>query len=159
MVELLRTDSSNTDFAELVSLLDADLHVRDGDDHSFFAQFNKIDALKYVVVAYDRMVPVGCGAIKAYGPDTVELKRMFVLPEFRGRGIAGQILQELENWAAELQYKALILETGKAMPEAVRLYTKNGYQVTPNYGQYQNIDSSICMKKEVAAELKLTRNP
>ncbi|WP_207433676.1 GNAT family N-acetyltransferase [Sabulibacter ruber] len=151
MIELVRTDSSNKDFVDLVFLLDADLHVRDGDDHSFYAQFNKINHIKHVVVAYHKMVPVGCGAIKAYSPDTMEVKRMFVLPEFRGQGIAGQVLQELERWAAEMEYQNLILETGKAQPEAIRLYTKSGYTVIPNYGQYANIENSVCMTKPTAS--------
>ncbi|KAA3440455.1 GNAT family N-acetyltransferase [Rufibacter hautae] len=152
MIELIRTDSANQDFAELVSLLDADLHVRDGDDHSFFAQFNKISAIRHVVVAYYDEVPVGCGAIKAYSQDTMEVKRMFVLPEFRGQGIAGRILAELERWAAELEFSTLILETGKAQPEAIRLYTKSDFKVIPNFGQYENIESSVCMQKEVKRE-------
>ncbi|MFB9863049.1 GNAT family N-acetyltransferase [Rufibacter immobilis] len=147
MVKLARTDSGNPHFAELVTLLDADLHVRDGDDHSFFAQFNKLTNIRHVVVAHLDSLAVGCGAIKQYTPDTAEVKRMFVLPEFRGQGIAGQVLQELERWAAELHFKNLILETGKAQPEAIRLYTKSGYTVIPNYGQYQNIESSVCMQK------------
>ncbi|ALI99039.1 GNAT family N-acetyltransferase [Rufibacter tibetensis] len=150
MIDLVRTDSDNQDFVELVSLLDADLHVRDGDDHSFFAQFNKIIGIRHVVVAYHDRFPVGCGAIKAYTQETAEVKRMFVLPEYRGQGIAGRILQELENWAAELEYKDLILETGKAQPEAIRLYTKSDFKVIPNFGQYENIESSVCMKKAVS---------
>ncbi|RNI23715.1 GNAT family N-acetyltransferase [Rufibacter latericius] len=152
MIELVRTDSGNQDFAELVSLLDADLHVRDGDDHSFFAQFNKISAIKHVVVAYYDLLPVGCGAIKAFAGDTVEVKRMFVLPEFRGQGIAGKVLTELEQWADELGFQSLILETGKAQPEAIRLYTKSGFQVIPNFGQYENIESSVCMKKAIGRQ-------
>ena len=152
MLELVRTDSGNQDFAELVFLLDAELHVRDGDDHSFFAQFNKIDAIKQVVLAYQDGQPVGCGAIKPFSFGVAEVKRMFVEPEFRGLGIAGQILQELECWAAELECKHLVLETGKAMPEAIRLYTKSGFEVIPNYGQYANIATSVCMKKELQPE-------
>ncbi|WP_317170755.1 GNAT family N-acetyltransferase [Rufibacter sediminis] len=126
--------------------------MRDGDDHSFYAQFNKIDAIRYVVVAYNNQLAVGCGAIKAYSPDTLEIKRMFVLPEFRGQGIAGKVLAELEQWAAELGYASLILETGKAQPEAIRLYTKSGYQVIPNFGQYVNIENSVCMSKPIAQQ-------
>ena len=64
MIHLLRTNSKNQDFVQLVTLLDQDLQRRDGDDHSFFAQFNKIDSINYVVVAYLDLTPVGCGAIK-----------------------------------------------------------------------------------------------
>jgi putative acetyltransferase len=150
MVELIRTDSGNPDFVELVRHLDADLSIRDGEDHSFFAQFNKIDKIRNVVVAYYNGLPVGCGAVKAYTNETGEIKRMFVLPEYRGRKIASQILSELEKWANELEFKQVILETGKAQPEAIGLYTKSGYQIIPNYGQYENVESSVCMQKATA---------
>jgi putative acetyltransferase len=150
MVELIRTDSGNPDFVELVRHLDADLAIRDGEDHSFFAQFNKIDKIRNVVVAYYNGLPVGCGAVKSYTNETGEIKRMFVLPEYRGRKIASQILSELEKWANELEFKQVILETGKAQPEAIGLYTKSGYQIIPNYGQYENVESSVCMQKATA---------
>jgi GNAT superfamily N-acetyltransferase len=149
MLKLVRTDSANQEFIELVSLLDADLHVRDGDDHSFYAQFNKIDTIRQTVVAYYDSFPVGCGAIRPFSEDTTELKRMFVLPEYRGQGIAGVIVGELEKWAAELGFQHLILETGKAQPEAIRLYTKSQFEVIPNFGQYENIENSVCMKKAI----------
>ena len=150
MVELIRTDSGNPDFVELVRHLDADLSIRDGEDHSFFAQFNKIDKIRNVVVAYYNGLPVGCGAVKSYTNETGEIKRMFVLPEYRGRKIASQILSELEKWANELEFKQVILETGKAQPEAIGLYTKSGYQIIPNYGQYENVENSVCMQKATA---------
>lgn len=78
--ELIRTNSDNFDFRELVKELDADLKIRDGDKHSFFAQFNKIDLIKHVVIAYIDEKAVGCGAIKNYSDDTMEVKRMYVNP-------------------------------------------------------------------------------
>jgi putative acetyltransferase len=149
MLALTRTDSRNKDFIALVRLLDADLAIRDGKDHAFYAQFNKIDAIKHAVVAYSDGVPAGCGAVKYYAGETAEIKRMFVCPEYRGRGIAGSILQELENWARELAYEQLILETGKAQPEAIGLYTKSGYARMPNYGQYEHVENSVCLKKSL----------
>jgi putative acetyltransferase len=151
MVTLIRTDSDNPHFRELVTLLDHDLAIRDGADHAFYDQFNKIDAIKQAVVAYLDETPVACGAIKAFAKDTAEVKRMFVLPEHRGQGIAGVVLTELENWASELGLLELVLETGKAQPEAIRLYQKSGYQVIPNYGQYTGIENSVCMKKSMAS--------
>lgn len=118
MLKIQRTDSENKDFQELVRLLDADLAIRDGAEHAFYAQFNKIDSIKNAVVAYENETAVGCGAFKKYDEDTVEIKRMFVRPENRGRGTAGEILNELENWAGELNFKFAILETGKKQPEA-----------------------------------------
>lgn len=148
-LRLLRTDSSDPDFIELVKHLDADLAQRDGADHSFYAQFNKIDRIKHAIVAYEDDQPVACGAIKEYAPGTMEVKRMYTSPENRGKGIAGKVLSELERWAAELSYKKCILETGKRQPEAIALYKKSGYQVIPNYGQYADVEDSVCFEKNI----------
>lgn len=150
MVKIIRTDSNNEDFQGLVKLLDADLAIRDGDMHGFYAQYNKIDAIKNAVVAYLEEQPVGCGAFKPFEDETVEIKRMYVLPEKRGQGIAAELLKELENWAAEIGFRATVLETGKKQPEAIRLYEKSGYESIPNYGQYIGLDNSVCMKKSLA---------
>ena len=114
MIKTVRTNSDNPDFISLVKLLDADLAIRDGEDHPFYAQYNKIDKIKYAVVAYEDDKPVSCGAIKEYSPSTMEIKRMYTLPEFRGKGIATKVLNELEKWVKELSYEKCILETGKS---------------------------------------------
>ena len=131
--------------------LDKDLAIRDGEEHSFFAQFNKIDAIKYAVVAYDNETAIACGAIKEYAADTMEVKRMFVPLEKRGKGIASIVLKELENWARELGYKTCILETGIKQPEAITLYKKNNYALIKNYGQYAEVESSACFEKQLDA--------
>lgn len=147
MITIKKTSSDDLDFRKLVVLLDQDLKGKDGDAHSFYAQFNKIDKIREVVVAFIDGIAIGCGAFKTYDKTTVEIKRMFVMPEYRGKGIAQHILKELEIWALELGYHACILETGKKQPEAIRLYQKSGYESIPNYGQYANIENSVCMKK------------
>jgi len=154
MIKILRTDSNNRDFIELVKYLDADLAIRDGDEHPFYAQFNKIDKIKYVVVAYENDNPVGCGAIKEYAPNTMEIKRMYTSQGKRGKGIASKVLTELEIWAAELSFEKCILETGIKQPEAIVLYKKNGYQLIPNYGQYAGVENSVCFMKYTNANLK-----
>jgi GNAT superfamily N-acetyltransferase len=146
-VQIIRTNSDNPDFRALVVLLDEVMAVRDGAAHSFYAQFNKLDSIRRVVVVYAEGEAVGCGAFKEYSPVAVEIKRMFVKPDHRGRGVAGAILAELEKWAAELGYRECVLETGLNLPEAIRLYEKNGYSRIPNYGQYEGIENSVCMKK------------
>ena len=151
MTLIIRTNSGNTDFVELVRHLDAELAERDGKDHSFYAQFNKIDMIKHVVVAYDDGQPVACGAIKEYEPGTMEVKRMFTLPANRGKGIAARVLSELEKWAAEMNYSKCVLETGKKQPEAIRLYEKSGYKLIPNYGQYVGVENSVCFEKPLLA--------
>ncbi len=149
MINTIRTDSENQHFVELVRFLDADLAERDGTDHSFYGQFNKIDKIRHVVVAYENDRPVGCGAIKEFSPSAMEVKRMYTLPESRGKGIASIVLAELEKWAHELSYKTCVLETGKRQPEAIELYKKNGYGIIPNYGQYIGIENSVCFEKEI----------
>jgi GNAT superfamily N-acetyltransferase len=149
MTNLVRTTSDNSDFRELVTLLDRDLQIRDGDEHSFYAQFNKVDKIRHVVVAYAGGEAVGCGAIKEYSEGAAEIKRMFVRAERRGRGIAKSILSELEMWANELGFSECILETGLKQPEAIGLYQKSGYETIPNYGQYIGVENSVCMKKSI----------
>lgn len=147
MISLLRTTSKHPDFIELVKLLDTYLAVIDGDDHSFYAQFNKIDALKNVIVAFENEKAIGCGAFKPFDTEKVEMKRMFVKEEARGKKIASQILNELELWASALGFHQYVLETGIKQSAAIALYHKAGYQVTPNYGQYIGVANSICFLK------------
>lgn len=147
MIEILRTDASHRNFVLLVALLDAELATRDGDEHSFYDQFNHIDSLKHVVLLQERNEVIGCGAIKKLNKDTMEVKRMYVLKAERGRGLAGTILSELEKWALELGCTSCLLETGKRQPEAISLYERKGYKRIPNYDQYVGIENSICFKK------------
>ena len=149
MIKLIRTDSSDKGFQNLVIDLDKDLKEKNGEANDFFAQFNKIDLIKNTVVAYDDILPVGCGAMKRYDEATMEIKRMFVPIENRGKGIAGSILVELENWARELGYKKFVLETGDKMQEAIGLYKKSGYEIIANYGQYLGVETSICFEKKL----------
>jgi putative acetyltransferase len=149
MIRILRTHSEHPDFIGLVRLLDADLAIRDGADHSFYAQFNKTDQIRHVVLAYENEEPIGCGAIKEYNPNTMEIKRMYVSPPGRKRGIATKILSELETWAGELSYSRCMLETGKKQPEAIGLYIKSGYRQIPNYGQYTGVENSVCFEKQI----------
>ena len=149
MLTIIRTNSNNQDFINLVKQLDVYLAVKDGRDHAFYDQYNKLDKIKHVVVAYDNNQPVGCGAIKEYDANTMEVKRMFTLPECRGKGVATEVLNELEKWTTELGYEKCILETGKRQPEAISLYKKSGYKSIPNYGQYAGMDNSVCFEKEM----------
>jgi len=149
MTSLIRTTSDNIDFKNLVVLLDAFLKTTDGEEHSFYDQFNKIDALKNVAVLYSNGVAIGCGAFKAFDSTSVEIKRMFVHADYRGQGIAAKILYELEIWSKELNYRYSILETGNKQTAAITLYLKSGYTIIPNYGQYKSAENSICMKKRL----------
>lgn len=102
-----------------------------------------------MVVAYDNGHPAGCGAIKEYTPKVMQVKRMYTIAASRGKGIASQVLAELEQWAAEMSYEICILETGKKQPEAIELYKKNGYTIIPNFGQYTGVENSMCFEKDI----------
>ncbi|HNP31706.1 MAG TPA: GNAT family N-acetyltransferase [Flavobacterium sp.] len=147
MIAIQRTTSDNEDFGKLVVQLDAYLAILDGDDHAFYAQFNKTSLLKNAVICYDDNVAVGIGAYKEFEPKVAEIKRMYTSPEHRGKGIAKAILTELETWAKEEGYTTSILETGHMQKDAIGLYQKLGYTITENFGQYAGIENSVCMRK------------
>lgn len=149
MIKTIQTTSENIDFQNLVILLDEVLRIMDGEDHDFYSQYNKIDKINHVVLCYQDNVAIGCGAFKEFDSNTVEIKRMFVHPDYRGKGIASTVLKELEIWASEGSYTNFVLETGANNPEAIALYQKSGYEIFPNYGQYANISASVCLKKSI----------
>lgn len=153
MLSLVRTNSNNEDFQKLTRLFDEFLVDIDGDEKDFFAQFNQI-YLENVVVFYENGIALGCGAFKSIDPNVAELKRMFVLPEARRKGIASKIINELENWAKELQFTSCVLETSQKLEKATMLYKKFGYVEIPNYGQYKGVESSICFKKDLLSTNK-----
>lgn len=148
-MNLVRTNSENDDFVYLVKQLDAYLKITDGEEHDFYNQYNNIDVLKHVIVAYIDNKPVGCGAFKEFNKNSVEIKRMFTNPDARGNGIAGTVLKALEIWAKELQYNTCILETGIRQVEAVSFYKKSKYKIITNYGQYATMENSLCFEKEL----------
>ena len=150
MLSIVRTTSTHNDFRQLTQLLDADLNVRYGTLQAMYDQYNVIESIETVVIAYLDQLPVGCGGIKRYDQTTVELKRMYVRPEHRGKGIAGRLLAELETWARELGFSAVLLETGRKQAEAIGLYTKHGYRQIENYGQYRGVANSVCFRKVLA---------
>lgn len=146
MFALKRTTSDNSDFQKLIAIFDEYLIDIDGEERDFFSFYNN-KYLEHVVVCYENDVPAGCGGFKEYDADTAEIKRMFVHPEHRKKGIAGLILNELESWAAELGYGSYILETSPKLENAIAFYKKSGYQFIPNFGQYIGVENSVCMKK------------
>ncbi|MEO8041798.1 MAG: GNAT family N-acetyltransferase [Acidobacteriota bacterium] len=147
---LKRTTSDDPDFRRLVTQLDEFLAEVDGEEHAYYSQFNGLDGIPYAVVAYDNDDAVGCGAFRPHSPVIAEVKRMFVLPEHRGKQIGAMVLDELESWARELGYADCVLETGLKQQAAITLYTRSGYEFIPNYGQYAGIGNSVCMKKNIS---------
>ena len=141
-----RTTSTDPAFIALVRRLDAELRDRYGALQDIYAPHNVLVS-DTVVVAEVEGVAIGCGALKAFDDETVELKRMFVSPERRGAGIGRQLVDALEAWARELGYRAIVLETGTLQREALALYEHAGYMRTEPWGPYIGLDTSICMRK------------
>lgn len=142
-----RVGSNHPDFIKLVQELDQELAERDGHEHEFYDQFNGVENIKHIVVLYRNETPIACGALKKFDHRCLEVKRMFVEKSYPGKQLGNLILQALEDWAKELDYKYLVLETGKRQPEAIAFYRKHHYITIPNYGPYINIENSVCFKK------------
>jgi len=144
-----RTNGTDKDFNLLIQQLDHELWAIMNEVQATYDQFNKVPDIDTVIVAYEKNRPVGCGCFKKNSDDMVEIKRMFVVPDLRGKGIASVVLKELETWAKELNFSKAILETGKRMTHATNLYQNHGYVITENYGQYIGLEESVCMKKDL----------
>ena len=150
-ITIKRTNSHDPDFDRLVELLNEELRQRFGVVQQLYEQHNKIEKLLHtVVIAYTNDVPVGCGCFKEMNVLTAEIKRMFVMPEYRGNGVAAAILNELESWAKGLNFQRTVLETGRKLHEAVSLYEKAGYKEIENYEPYIGMTESLCMEKKLA---------
>jgi len=148
-LSIKRTDNNDPDFKYLVTLLDEYLLVLNGEAQAHYTPHNKLDYLNTAVVVYHDNQPIGCGCFKKYDDDTVEIKRMFVKDNNRGKGIASRILNELELWGKEIGLSYTVLETLKTNTGAVNLYKKQGYYVIDNYGPYITLTNSVCMQKSL----------
>lgn len=149
MVGTKRGKAGDRDFQELIGLLDGELHERYPRTQSRYDGLNRVAGDADAVVAYDGDTAVGCGCLRDVDGSTAELKRMYVRPAWRGRGIARLVLAGIEELAREKGKKALILETGINQPEAIGLYGKAGYARIENYGEYAGLPENVCMRKEL----------
>ena len=95
-------------------------------------------------------VAVGCGAVKFVNEDYAEVKRMYVMPQWRGRGVARALLMHLERLSHENGFHVLRLETGIYQPEAVRLYESAGFSRCDPFGEYTEDGVSLCYEKRLA---------
>jgi putative acetyltransferase len=144
---ILRTNSDNLDFKRLTSELDIELCKIYNTNPEDYEEYNRISGLPTVVLAYENEEVIGCGCFKAFNDTAVEIKRMFIRENQRGKGVASSILTELEIWAKEMGYSKVVLETGKGQPHAINLYKKHGYKQTENYNQYDELGISVCLEK------------
>jgi putative acetyltransferase len=145
-----RTTWDDSDFQLLIPKLDNELRKNYSTHQDVYTKKNIIKNDANVIVCYENGKPVGCGCFRLTDDKSVvELKRMFVVENARGQGLGKKILEELENWAKELGHSVILLETGDKQIEAVEMYKKYGYTIIENYGEYKEIESSICMKKAI----------
>lgn len=142
-----RTTANDEDFQLLVKALDNELWNELKEDQATYDQYNYVIDIATAIVVYYKKEPVACGCFKEFDEHTVEIKRMFVQKDYRGKGLSKKILSELELWAKEKNYRSAVLETSIHFATARNLYSSNGYNVIPNYGQYANLPESVCMKK------------
>ncbi len=151
VMDFVRTDGKNKDFIENCRLLDMDLDRRVGKKikREKYTQFNQLDKINEAIVVYEGNRAIGGGAIRRYDDGNVELKRVFIHTEYQGQGIGSKLVSLLIEWAKELGYKRMILETGELLAESCAVYRKLGFQVIPNYGPYVNMPESLCMAKDL----------
>ncbi|MEV4483665.1 GNAT family N-acetyltransferase [Micromonospora coxensis] len=106
------------------------------------------DDIRYLAVVDDGRA-VACGGIQSLDATTGEVKRMYVRPAYRGRGIARQLLTALEELAFQQGHSVVCLETGVYLPAAIALYTSCGYEPIPVYGEYVGNPYSVCFAKRL----------
>lgn len=150
-MDFRRTDGKNKDFIENCKLLDMDLDKRVGKKikRDKYRKYNQLDEIQEAIVVYENNKVIGGGAIRKYDAENIELKRVFVHTEYQGQGIGTKLVSLLIEWAIELGYQRIILETGELLAESCSVYKKLGFKKIPNYGPYVNMQESLCMAKDL----------
>jgi GNAT superfamily N-acetyltransferase len=148
-IRIVKSTSENKDFIALVASLDQSLWESYPELKVDYWGNNIMEMNPNVVIIYLNDVAIACACFKKYNINTIEIKRMFVSAEFRGKGLAQNMLRELESWAKESGFSFSILETLYKQNAAIAMYQKVGYVVIENYAPYIGRGSSICMKKNI----------
>lgn len=142
----------SADAQRLIAALDAHLASRYPPEQRFGPNLKPqqlASGLGTFLVARTDGRAVGCGAVRLLDPTTVEVKRMYVEPEQRGRGVAKEILQHLEAAGRELGAERAVLETGVLQDEAIGLYRRAGYVQVECWGEYTTSPTSVCFEKMI----------
>lgn len=147
-MDTIFTDEKDERFLKLVDELDRGYYERIGDELSKYDSYNEFKDRHIVILAFDRDIAVACASYRAFDDDSVEFKRVFVKKEYRKRGIAYNIIKQLEKSAIKSNYRYSYIVTGKNNHAAIQLYEKLNYELIDNFGQFKNDDAVICMKKE-----------
>lgn len=150
-IQLQSVSRDHPDFIQLSYELDTYLNIAIGAEskRKKYKQFNQLDTMNYVILAYDEEVPIGCAALRQYSENEIELKRVFVRENFRKQHIGSQMLAHLISYAQTLGYSRMLLETGEFLKASVKLYKQLGFEKIQNYGAYANIQESLCMARNL----------
>ena len=149
MIVIAPESFESPDAAELRDELRHELNERYGADLEPGAEPSAGDVALFLVARDDDGRALGCGALRSLGEPVVEIKRMYVRPEARGRGVGVAILNELEREAAARGFKVVRLETGPLQPEAIGLYARAGYREIPCFGSYAGAPASRCFERRL----------
>lgn len=157
-MEFRRTNGKDKDFIENCRLLDMDLDRRVGKEikRDKYTKYNQLDEIQEAIVVYKDNKVIGGGAIRKYDDENIELKRIFVHTNYQGQGVGSKLVSLLIEWAIELGYQRMILETGELLVESCAVYKKLGFEIIPNYGPYINMPESLCMAKSLYHPVKKT---
>lgn len=150
-IDYIWTDGNNEDFQKFYLKTEEFYSsiVGGRKNREAFIPYNISESITDVLIASVEGVAVGCAGLKAYSDSDVEIKRVWVDPEFRGNHISTAMMDALEAKAVELGFRRAILQTRPQMEEAVHLYTKRGYVLIDNYPPYDKLDGAICFAKEL----------
>ncbi len=136
----------------MISQLNAELsatYTEEGTTHFRLDAEEVAEGRGVFLVAYDDNQPSGCGALRKLDESTVEIKRMYVAPETRGRGVGRAVLNALEKEARNLGATRIVLETGARQKVASALYESDGFERISPYGEYVDSPLSVCMEKRL----------
>jgi GNAT superfamily N-acetyltransferase len=114
-----------------------------------YNQYNTLVSIHDVILIYENSIPIACASFKYYEQGIAEMKRVFIKKEYRGQGLSKELINKLEESAKEKGFHKMVLETGKPLIAATGLYLKMGYRTMENYGQYKDMELSICMSKDL----------
>ncbi|MBR2991885.1 MAG: GNAT family N-acetyltransferase [Clostridiales bacterium] len=146
-LEFIWTDGNNEEFHQFY-LETEDYYssiVGGKKNREGFIPYNLSESISAVLLAYMDGVAVGCAGLKKYNDSDVEIKRVWVEPDYRSRHIATELMDRIEDKAREMGFKRAVLQTRPIMEDAVGLYEKRGYELIGNYPPFDKLEGAICM--------------
>jgi GNAT superfamily N-acetyltransferase len=148
-MKIVFVPASSQDFRDLAAKLDAYYFTLVGEIQNRYAEPNRPENMTALAVAYDADTPIACGAWKRLDEETAELKRLYVLPEYRRKGVASGLIEVLEAHAAAAGISCMILETAVDTTDSHKLYLSAGYQLTDYYGSPAGEANCMCFRKNL----------